>query len=107
MGSIADFAATAALMGDPVRAQMLGSLMDGRALTASELASGAGVTPQTASGHLIKLADGGLIALTRQGRYHYYRIASPAVAQAIEHLWSLSGEGNVHGRGGISPGRSV
>lgn len=92
MGSTADFSTTAALMGDPVRAQMLGTLMDGRALTASELARGAGVTPQTASGHLLKLTNGGLIALTRQGRCRFYRIASPSVAQAIAHLWALSGE---------------
>lgn len=92
MESTSNFAITAALMGDPVRAQMLAALMDGRALTSSELARGAGVTPQTASGHLFKLADGGLVSVIRQGRCRYYKIASRSVAQAIEHLGSLSGE---------------
>jgi DNA-binding transcriptional ArsR family regulator len=92
MASTADFATTAALMGDPVRAQILGALMVGRALTASELACEAGIAPQTASGHLSKLAAGGLIAATQQGRFRYYRIASSSVAQAVEHLWALAGE---------------
>ena len=45
-------ASVAALLGDPARANMLATLMDGRALTVSELAEAAGVTLQTASGHL-------------------------------------------------------
>ena len=72
-------AATAALLGDPARANMLAALMDGRALTAKELAYAAHVTPQTASGHLAKLADGGLLAAEKQGRHRYYRLASPLV----------------------------
>lgn len=92
MGTTAEFAITAALMGDPVRAQILGALMDGRALTASELTRIAGVAPQTASGHLARLADGGLISATKLGRFRYFRISSPSVAHVIEHLWALSGE---------------
>jgi DNA-binding transcriptional ArsR family regulator len=92
MGSTTDFAATAALMSDPARAQILGVLMEGRALTASELARGAGIAPQTASGHLSKLTQGGLLAVSQQGRCRYYRIASPAVAHAIENLWALSSD---------------
>ena len=64
-------AATAALLGDPARANMLAALLDGRALTAKELAYAAHVTPQTASGHLAKLADGGLLAGEKQGRHRY------------------------------------
>lgn len=67
----------AALMGDVARANILSALMDDRALTASELAWHSGVTPQTASGHLAKLSEGNLIAMARQGRHRYYRLASP------------------------------
>ena len=58
-------AQVASLVGDPARANMLACLVDGRALTASELAFVAGVTPQTASGHLAKLRDAGLLSLER------------------------------------------
>src|SRR5260370_41005310 len=51
-----DIAMVAALVGDPARSNMLTALMTGRALTASELAHQAGVTPQTASSHLSKLS---------------------------------------------------
>jgi DNA-binding transcriptional ArsR family regulator len=83
----------AALMGDVARANILSALMDGRALTASELAWHSGVSAQTASGHLAKLSDGNLIAMTRQGRHRYYRLASPEVAQAIEALMSVASFG--------------
>src|ERR1700746_1883135 len=56
-------AVTAALLGDPARANMLAALMDGRALTAKELAYAAHVTAQTASGHLAELSDGGVLAV--------------------------------------------
>ena len=64
-------AGIANLMGDPARANMLHSLMDGRALTAKELAFLAGIAPQTASGHLAKLLQGGLLAVAVQGRPRY------------------------------------
>ena len=56
MTSLSTFAEIAALAGDPARAGMLRALIDGRALTASELAYVASITPQTASGHLARLA---------------------------------------------------
>jgi DNA-binding transcriptional ArsR family regulator len=65
---------------------MLHALMDGRALTASELARVAGVTPQTASGHLAKMASARLVLVEKQGRRHYHRLASPAVAQMMESI---------------------
>lgn len=83
-------AETAALVGDPTRASMLMALMDGRALTASELARAAGVTPQTASGHLARLGAAGLVAMQRQGRHHYHRLASPAVARMLEGIIEVS-----------------
>jgi DNA-binding transcriptional ArsR family regulator len=83
-------AETAALVGDPARAGMLMALMDGRALTAGELARVAGVTPQTASGHLAKMATAGLLATQRQGRHHYHRLASAAVAHMLESIMEVS-----------------
>jgi DNA-binding transcriptional ArsR family regulator len=79
------------LMGDPARANMLHALMDGRALTAKELAWLAGVAPQTASGHLARLMQGGLLAVAVQGRHRYYRLAGPEVAAALEGLMVLAG----------------
>lgn len=84
-------AATAALLGDPARANMLSALLDGRALTAKELAYAAHVTPQTASGHLAKLADGGLLEAEKQGRHRYFRLASPLVGQMLEGVMAVAG----------------
>jgi DNA-binding transcriptional ArsR family regulator len=74
------------LVGDPGRANMLGALLDGRALTASELAWTAGVTPATASGHLARLVAGRLLSVARQGRHRYFRLASPDVARMLEGI---------------------
>src|SRR3981081_3189826 len=74
MATTAMFAEIAALAGDPARAGMLHALMDGRALTASELARTAGITPQTASGHLARLTTAGLLAVEKQGRHRYHRL---------------------------------
>lgn len=79
-------AEVAALVGDPARANILMALMDGRALTATELAYVAGVTPQTASGHLSRLTEGRLLVVERQGRHRYFRVASPEVARLVEAL---------------------
>jgi DNA-binding transcriptional ArsR family regulator len=86
----AALAETAALVGDPARASMLMTLMDGRALTASELARAAGVTPQTASGHLARLCTAGLLSIQRQGRHHYHRLASPSVAHMLETIMDVA-----------------
>jgi DNA-binding transcriptional ArsR family regulator len=85
-----DIAMVASLVGDPARANMLTALMTGRALTASELAQEAGITPQTASSHLSKLEIGGLIALEKQGRHRYYRLTDPDVAGVLEGLAGLA-----------------
>jgi len=94
MFTTAALAETAALVGDPGRASMLMALMDGRALTASELARAAGITPQTASGHLARLTAAGLLSRHCQGRHHYHRLASTAVAHMLETIMeaSLAGE---------------
>ncbi len=80
----------AALVGDPARSNMLTALMTGRALTATELAHQAGITPQTASSHLAKLEAGGLIEHEKQGRHRYYRLADPDVAGVLEGLAGLA-----------------
>jgi DNA-binding transcriptional ArsR family regulator len=90
MSSNAKFAAIAALAGDPARATMLHALMDGRALTASELASVAGIAPQTASGHLARMTAANMVAVEKQGRHRYHRIASRAVAQMIESIMQVA-----------------
>ena len=90
MASNAMFATVASLVGDPARAGMLHALMDGRALTASELAQVGRVTPQTASGHLTRMAAVGLLSLEKQGRHRYYRLASQAVVQMIESIMQVA-----------------
>lgn len=85
-----DIAHIGALVGDPARANMLAALMSGQALTAGELAAEAGVTAQTASGHLARLLDGGLLVVTQQGRHRYYRLAGTDVASAVEALMDLA-----------------
>ena len=85
-----DIALVAALVGDPARSNMLTALMTGRALTASELAHQAGITPQTASSHLSKLEAGGLIEPEKQGRHRYYRLTGPDVAGVLEGLAGLA-----------------
>ena len=89
-------ATVAALLGDPARANILSALFDGRALTAKELAYAAHVTPQTASGHLAKLADSGLLAAEKQGRHRYFRLASPLVGQLLEGVLAVAGPGTTH-----------
>lgn len=85
-----DIAAVAALLGDPARANMLTALLAGPALTAGELARHAGVTPQTASSHLAKLTEGGLLKTQKQGRHSYYALAGADVAQVLEGLMGLA-----------------
>jgi DNA-binding transcriptional ArsR family regulator len=85
-----DIALVASLVGDPARSNMLTALMSGKALTASELAQEAGVTPQTASSHLAKLEAGGLVEPEKQGRHRYYRLTGPDVAGVLEGLMGLA-----------------
>ena len=86
----ANIALPAALIGDPARAAILSALCDGRAQPAGALAYAARVTPQSASNHLAKLLEGGLLAVESEGRHRYYRLASPQVAAAIEALAHLA-----------------
>ena len=83
-------ASVASLLGDPARANMLAALMDGRALTVSELAQAAGVALPTASGHLSRLEAAGLLAAEKQGRHRYLRLSGPEVARVLESLMGLA-----------------
>ncbi len=85
-----DLAVPAALMGEPARATMLLALMDGRSRPAGELARLAGIRPSTASGHLQRLTDGGLIRVNAAGRNRYYTLASAEVARVVEALQALA-----------------
>jgi DNA-binding transcriptional ArsR family regulator len=81
-----DIAPVAALIAEPARALFLEALADDVALPASELAARARITNQTASGHLARLLDGGLVQVERHGRHRYYRLANRTVAEALEAL---------------------
>lgn len=83
-------AAVAELIGEPARAAILIALADGRALSAGELARAAGVSAQSASGHLSKLVVGGLLSVRSEGRHRYYRMSGPEVGHAIEALGAIS-----------------
>jgi DNA-binding transcriptional ArsR family regulator len=91
-----DLAAVGALIGNTTRASMLNLLSDGRAHRASELAKLAGVTPSTASAHLVRLLEGGLVAVERAGRCRYYRLADARVAAALEALAIIALDRPVH-----------
>ncbi len=86
-----DISSIATMMGDRARANMLLALMSGMALTATELAREGDVTASTASGHLAKLEAAGLVVSVRRGRFRYFRIAAPDVAQAVEALVNVAG----------------
>lgn len=78
-----------ALIGDPSRTGILLALMDGRALSAGELAWTVGITAPTASGHLARLTEAGLLAVESQGRHRYFRLASPKVAELLESVMAM------------------
>lgn len=80
----------AALIANPGRANMLAALLDGRALTAGELAFAAHVSPQTASGYLARMTQAGLLILERRGRHAWYRLATPLVGRMIEGMMAVA-----------------
>ncbi len=85
-----DVVPAAALIAEPARAAMITALLDERPLAAGELARLAGVSPATASAHLARLLNGGLVKMIKQGRHRYYYLAGPEVAAAMEALAHLS-----------------
>ena len=84
-----DLVHVAAMIAEPARARMLLGLMSGRALTATELSLEADVAPSTASSHLARLTDSGLVTVRRQGRHRYFTLASPQVAEVLATLYRL------------------
>jgi DNA-binding transcriptional ArsR family regulator len=85
-----DLAAVAVLIGDPARVAMLTALADGRALPAGELAQLAGIRPATASAHLRKLVEGGLIRVRAQGRHRYHELSEPDLGMVLEALAQIA-----------------
>ncbi|NKB51808.1 MAG: metalloregulator ArsR/SmtB family transcription factor [Rhizobiaceae bacterium] len=85
-----DTALLGSLIGDPARANILTALMSGKALTATELASEAGVTVQTTSSHLKKLESGGLIRQRKQGRHRYFGLSDADVGDVLESMMGLA-----------------
>jgi DNA-binding transcriptional ArsR family regulator len=85
-----NIAEMASLIGDPIRAAMLWALMAGEARPAGELAAIAGASPQSASGHLTRLAEGGVVTVEARGRHRYYRLSGSEAAAAIEALAGLA-----------------
>ncbi|PHV47096.1 transcriptional regulator [Janthinobacterium sp. BJB301] len=81
----------AGAIAEPARARMLCSLLDGHARTATELAALAEVGASTASAHLARLRDDGLLSMLAQGKHRYYRLASAEVGQALEALLVVAG----------------
>jgi len=90
MNEAAEVSALAALIGEPARARMLMALMGGTALTATELAMHGGVTPSTASSHLAKLAQAGILKVLSQGRHRYFRLSDDDVAGMLENLSGIA-----------------
>src|SRR6516164_3789866 len=90
MSMAPQIAEVAALVGDPARANILCALLGGRAVTASELAFAAHVSPQTASEHLAKLLAARLVAVMKQGRHRYYRLAGPHVGLMLESIMNVA-----------------
>ncbi len=92
------FSQMASLLGDRTRSLILCTLLEGRAYTATELSLRADISPQSASNHLSKLVDAGILAVRNQGRHRYYSLASPEAAQALESIaallppWNLKSE---------------
>jgi DNA-binding transcriptional ArsR family regulator len=100
-------ASVGALLGDPVRAEMLRSLSDGRTRPASELAFLAGASPQAASAHLAQLVGGGLLVVESRGRSRFFSLASGEVAEMIEALdnWADRQARRVHHDPALSKAR--
>ncbi len=90
MDGDADIAKVGTLLADPTRARILMALGDGRALPATVLAGEAGVASSTASAHLGKLLDGGLLRVEQHGRHRYFRLSGPAVGELLETIARVS-----------------
>lgn len=86
-----DLSGIAAAIAEPARTRMLCCLLDGYARTSTELAVVGGVSPSTASVHLARLRDQGLVRVLSQGKHRYYRLEGPRIARALEALMAVAG----------------
>src|SRR5689334_4414412 len=93
MAGMEALAQVAALLADKTRAAFCGALLDGRAWTATELARHARVAPSTASEHLTRLIEGGVLVEHRQGRHRYVSLAGSHVAELLETMTAFAGPG--------------
>lgn len=91
----ADVATAAALLAEPARAALVLAVIDDGALSGSELAGRAGIAPSTASEHLARLVSAGFLETSKNGRHRYYRLADPAVAEAVEALVRIAPQPSV------------
>ncbi|MFI2364482.1 ArsR/SmtB family transcription factor [Promicromonospora sp. NPDC019610] len=92
-----DFTVVGRALSTPARSVFLNLLLDGTRRPAGELATAAGVSASTASGHLAVLVDAGLVTAHTRGRHRYYALAGPDVAAALESLGMLSDAAPVSG----------
>jgi len=83
---------------------MLAYLLSGAYASASELARAASVTPATASAHLARLMEAGLLRCESRGRHRYFQLAGPEVAHALEAL-ALVAERDSHAQQWAAPAR--
>lgn len=90
MRKASELATLASLLADPARTRIVMALMGGIALTATELALEAEIAPSTASSHLAKLCDAGLVTLQKQGRHRYFRLADGDIAAMIEGMQGVA-----------------
>jgi DNA-binding transcriptional ArsR family regulator len=90
MSAEPNLAQVAMLIGEPARAAMLLALLGGQSLPAGELAARAAVTPQTASAHLARLIDGGLVQVSSSGRHRYYRLSNREIGAVLEALLTIA-----------------
>jgi DNA-binding transcriptional ArsR family regulator len=84
------FIQIAALIGDPTRAKIMWTLMEGKAFTATELAVTSETSPQNVSMHLTKLVQANLLCVEKQGRHRYYTYSRKEIAYAIEAMANLT-----------------
>lgn len=102
-----NIAAVATLLAEPARASILVALVDGRAFTAGELARQAKVAPSTASEHLARLVDSGLIVVEKQGRNRFYRLGDPMIVEIIESMSILAPRMKVRSLGDSERAKAV
>lgn len=102
-----DFVVLTTLICEPNRAKMLWNLLDGRAYTAGELALAADVSKTSASNHLAKLLEAGIVKVQNQGRHRYFSFSKPEVAYVVESLANLAGEMPSRNTERVTPSQGV